>query len=109
MISITYEVILEGSFGTLLKGWRSRRGVSQLSMALDAGVSTRHLSFLETGRARPSRQMVLRLAGALDLPLRERNGFLLSAGFAPRFGERPLTSTELEQAFHAVRLMLDAH
>jgi transcriptional regulator with XRE-family HTH domain len=78
-------------------------------MALDAGVSTRHLSFLETGRARPSRRMVLRLAAVLDLPLRERNGFLLSAGFAPRFGERPLTSAELEQAFRAVRLMLDAH
>jgi transcriptional regulator with XRE-family HTH domain len=78
-------------------------------MALEAGVSARHLSFLETGRARPSRHMVLRLATALDLPLRERNGFLLSAGFAPRFGERPLTSAELEQAFHAVRLMLDAH
>ncbi|MCH7780956.1 MAG: helix-turn-helix transcriptional regulator, partial [Acidobacteria bacterium] len=93
----------------MLRGWRSRRGVSQLAMALDAGVSTRHLSFLETGRARPSRRMVLRLAAVLDLPLRERNGFLLSAGFAPRFGERPLTSAELEQAFHAVRLMLDAH
>jgi len=78
-------------------------------MSLEAGVSARHLSFLETGRARPSRHMVLRLATALDLPLRERNGFLLSAGFAPRFGERPLTSAELEQAFHAVRLMLDAH
>jgi transcriptional regulator with XRE-family HTH domain len=78
-------------------------------MGLDAGVSARHLSFLETGRARPSREMVLRLATALDLPLRERNGFLLSAGFAPRFGERPLTSTELDQAFQAVRLMLDAH
>ena len=100
---------MQESFNTLLRGWRSRRGVSQLAMALDAGVSTRHLSFLETGRARPSRRMVLRLAAVLDLPLRERNGFLLSAGFAPRFGERPLTSAELEQAFHAVRLMLDAH
>ena len=100
---------MEGSFNTLLKGWRALRGVSQLAMALDAGVSARHLSFLETGRARPSREMVLRLAAALDLPLRERNGFLLSAGFAPRFGERPLTSAELKQAFHAVRLMLDAH
>ena len=100
---------MQESFNTLLKGWRSRRGVSQLAMALDAGVSTRHLSFLETGRARPSRRMVMRLAAVLDLPLRERNGFLLSAGFAPRFGERPLTSAELEQGFQAVRLMLDSH
>ncbi len=100
---------MEVSFSALLKGWRSRRGVSQLAMALEAGVSARHLSFLETGRSRPSRPMVLRLATALDLPLRERNGFLLSAGFAPRFGERPLTSAELEQAFRAIRLMLDAH
>jgi len=74
---------LKESFNTLLKRWRSRRGVSQLAMGLDAGVSARHLSFLETGRARPSREMVLRLAAALDLPLRERNGL--------------------------VRLMLDAH
>jgi len=100
---------LEASFNNLLKGWRSRRGVSQLALAHDAGVSARHISFLETGRAGPSRDMVLRLAGALDLPLRERNGLLLSAGFAPRFGERPLTSQEMQEALRAVRLMLDAH
>jgi transcriptional regulator with XRE-family HTH domain len=100
---------LEIAFNSLLREWRSRRGASQLALALDARVSARHLSFLETGRSRPSRAMVLRLADALDLPLRERNGLLLSAGFAPRFGERPLTSEELQQAFRAVRLMLDAH
>ncbi|MCP3981801.1 MAG: helix-turn-helix domain-containing protein [bacterium] len=96
-------------FPSELKQWRSRRGVSQLALALEAGVSAKHLSFLETGRARPSRPMVLRLAEALDLPLRERNGFLLSAGFAPRFGARPLTSGELDAARYAVRLMLECH
>ena len=96
-------------FREQLRGWRSRRGVSQLSLALEAGVSTRHVSFLETGRARPSREMVLRLATALDMPLREQNGLLLSAGFAPRYGERSLSSADLEQATRAVRLMLDAH
>ena len=100
---------MEASFDILLKGWRSRRGVSQFNLALDAGVSARHVSFLETGRSRPSREMVLRLAVALDLPLRESNGLLLSAGFAPRFGERPLNSDDLKQALHAVRLLLDAH
>jgi len=100
---------LEASFNTLLRGWRARRGYSQYALALDAGVSSKHLSFLETERAHPSREMVLRLAGVLDLPLRERNTLLLSAGFAPRFGERPWTSREMEEALRAVRLMLDAH
>ena len=96
-------------FSAQIKDWRSRRGVSQLSLSLDAGVSTRHISFLETGRARPSRDMVMRLAQALDLPLRERNGLLLSAGFAPRFGQRSLNDDDMRQALRAVRLMLDAH
>jgi transcriptional regulator with XRE-family HTH domain len=100
---------MELQFREMLRDWRSRRGASQLALALEAGVSARHVSFLETGRARPSREMVLRLAEALDLPLRERNGLLLSAGFAPRFGQRPLSSDELEQARRAVRLMLEAH
>lgn len=72
-------------FGSLLRRWRRRRGVSQLDLALDAGTSQRHLSFLETGRARPSRYMVVALAGALDVPLRDRNGLLASAGFSPAF------------------------
>jgi len=66
--------------GELLRGWRRRRSLSQLELALEADVSSRHVSFLETGRARPSREMVLRLADHLEIPLRERNGLLLAAG-----------------------------
>ena len=82
-----HRVALDGpdGFGALLKRWRRRRQVSQLDLALDAGTSQRHLSFLETGRARPSRFMVVALAGALDVPLRDRNTLLVSAGFAPAF------------------------
>jgi transcriptional regulator with XRE-family HTH domain len=70
------------SFGALLREWRQRRRLSQLALALDADVSQRHLSFVESGRARPSREMVLRLAERLAVPLRERNRLLLAAGFA---------------------------
>jgi transcriptional regulator with XRE-family HTH domain len=76
--------------GPLLKTWRTKRRLSQLDLALEAGVSTRHLSFLETGRSRPSEQMVLHLAEQLDVPLRERNRMLLAAGFAPIYSQRPL-------------------
>ena len=96
-------------FPEQLRAWRARRGSSQLSLALAADVSARHLSFLETARSRPSREMVLRLAAALDLPLRERNALLIGAGFAPRFGERQLTDDELQEARRAVRLLLEAH
>ena len=71
--------------GDLLREWRERRRLSQLALALDAEVSTRHFSFLETGKARPSREMVLRLAERLEVPLRERNTMLLAAGFAPAY------------------------
>jgi transcriptional regulator with XRE-family HTH domain len=80
-----------GEFGALLRAWRERRRLSQLALALEAGVSQRHLSFVESGRAAPSRAMVLRLSEQLDVPLRERNRLLLAAGYAPVFGERPLT------------------
>ncbi len=97
------------SFGSLLRGWRRRRGVSQLALGLQAGVSARHLSFLETGRARPSKAMVSRLAGALDLPLRETNDLLLGAGFAPRFSQRPLEDAELSEARRALQIILEMH
>ena len=71
------------SVGDLLREWRERRRLSQLALALEAEISTRHLSFLEKGRARPSREMLLRLTERLDVPLRERNTLLLAAGFAP--------------------------
>ncbi len=75
--------------GPLLREWRENRRLSQLDLSVAADISTRHISFLETGRARPSREMVLRIADCLDLPLRERNRLLLSAGFAPVYSETP--------------------
>jgi len=82
-------------FGRLLKEWRQVRGSSQLDFALASGISQRHLSFLESGRSRPSRGMVLHLASALAVPLRQQNAMLLAAGFAPAFAERKLDAPEL--------------
>lgn len=95
--------------GKRLREWRRRRRLSQLELALAAQVSTRHLSFLETGRAQPSREMVLRLAERLEVPLRERNGWLAAAGFAPMFAERPLADPALSAARAAVELVLRGH
>lgn len=95
--------------GTLLREWRQRRRLSQLDLACDAEISTRHLSFVETGRARPSRGMLLHLADLLELPLRERNSLLVAAGFAPVFPERPLTDPALAPARRAVELVLKGH
>jgi len=97
------------SVGPLLRQWRQRRRLSQLSLACDAEVSTRHLSFLETGRSQPSRQMVLLLAERLEVPLRERNTLLVAAGFAPVFTEHPLTDPALDVARRAVDLVLKGH
>src|SRR5688572_5053658 len=77
--------------GEMLRDWRQRRRMSQMDLALEASVSTRHLSFVETGRAQPSREMVLLLAERLEIPLRERNTLLTAAGFAPVFQERTLS------------------
>ncbi|MEV1007981.1 helix-turn-helix transcriptional regulator [Streptomyces sp. NPDC049881] len=81
--------------GPLLREWRTRRRISQLDLSLEAGISARHLSFLETGRSRPSREMVLRLAETLEVPPREQNGLLVAAGFAPVYGERSLDDPDL--------------
>jgi transcriptional regulator with XRE-family HTH domain len=97
------------SFGALLRRWRTQRGLSQMALALDADVSTRHLSWLETGRAAPSRAMVLRLAERLDVPLRERNALLQAAGYAPLYAERPLADPALAPAREALQRLLDAH
>ncbi len=94
------------SFGELLRRWRDARGMSQLTLATEAGISTRHLSFLETGRAQPSREMVQLLAGMLDVPLGDRNALLVSAGYAPAYGERPLTAPELEPVRRALEFTL---
>ncbi len=95
--------------GTQLREWRQRRHLSQLDLSVDAEVSTRHLSFVETGRAMPSREMVLRLADRLDVPLRERNRLLTAAGFAPMYAERPLDDPALAAARAAVEQILKAH
>jgi transcriptional regulator with XRE-family HTH domain len=95
--------------GVLLRQWRVRRRLSQLDLAGDAGVSARHLSFLETGRARPSREMLLRLAEQLEVPLRERNELLLAAGFAPVYGRRGLDHPDMAAVTRALDLVLTAH
>ena len=93
-------------FGSRLRWWRGRRGLSQLALASVAGTTQRHLSFLESGRTQPSREMVLRLAAALDMPLRQQNALLLAAGFAPVWRERDLTEPELAMVNHALDSML---
>jgi transcriptional regulator with XRE-family HTH domain len=95
--------------GDLLRDWRQRRRLSQLALATEADVSARHVSFLETGRAQPSREMLLRLADQLEIPLRERNGLLIAAGFAPVYAERTLDDPALFAAREAVDLVLAGH
>ncbi|MGE0501428.1 MAG: helix-turn-helix domain-containing protein [Rhizobiaceae bacterium] len=95
--------------GTMIRDWRARRRLSQLDLASEADVSQRHLSFIESGRARPSRDMVLHLAEQLDVPLRDRNRLLLAAGFAPSFEERSIGHPSLEPAMTAVGKVLEGH
>jgi transcriptional regulator with XRE-family HTH domain len=95
--------------GPLLREWRERRRLSQLGLAVEAGVSARHVSFVENGRARPSPEMVLHLAERLDVPLRERNQLLLSAGYAPIYGQRSLDDAEMEPVRQAIGLVLGGH
>jgi transcriptional regulator with XRE-family HTH domain len=95
--------------GGLLKTWRERRRKSQLDLALDAEISTRHLSFVETGRAKPSREMILLLAENLEIPLRERNKILVTAGFAPVYSEKSFDDVSFETARQAIELILKAH
>jgi transcriptional regulator with XRE-family HTH domain len=95
--------------GHLLREWRQRRRMSQLNFAVEAEISSKHLSFLETGRSQPSREMVLHLAELLDVPLRERNSLLIAAGFAPMFKEHALSDPELQPAREAVDLVLQGH
>jgi transcriptional regulator with XRE-family HTH domain len=94
------------SIGALLQYWRKARHLSQLALANEADVSPRHVCFLETGRAKPSREMVMLLATALDVPLRERNALLLAAGFAPIYSETSLTAPELGPVRMALEAML---
>ncbi len=98
-----------GGVGPLLRRWRESRHLSQLELALDAGVSARHISFLETGRAEPSREMLLTLSNVLDVPLRERNFLLLAAGYAPIYGETSLDDPRMIQVRAAVEVILKSN
>jgi transcriptional regulator with XRE-family HTH domain len=108
LAATTSEVLMarEASFAARLRAWREKRGLSQLALAEQTGISQRHVSFLELGRASPSRQMVDRLAAALDLPLRQHNALLLAAGFAPKWHERDLAAPDLAGVTSALDYML---
>jgi transcriptional regulator with XRE-family HTH domain len=95
--------------GGLLRDWRQRRRMSQLDLAVDAEVSARHISFVETGRAKPSRELVLHLAEHLDVPLRDRNALLLAAGYAPVYQETPLDAQEMAPVRDALDTLLKGH
>ena len=101
--------IMQTGAGTLIREWRQRRRISQLSLALEAEISQRHLSFVESGRSAPSREMVLRLADQLSVPLRQRDRLLVAAGFAPIYGERALEDPALKPALTVVEMVLKAH
>jgi transcriptional regulator with XRE-family HTH domain len=107
-MSVTVQS-LETGVGAILRDWRQRRRLSQLDLALEAGLSTRHLSVVETGRAKPSAEMVLHLAEQLEVPLRERNSLLLAAGYAPRYGARSLDDPELAHVRDALGHVLAGH
>src|SRR5436190_8575996 len=99
----------ESRAGTLLREWRQRRRRTQLDLALDAGTSARHLSFVETGRSLPGRDLLLRISDELDIPFRERNELLLAAGHAPAVPERSLEDPELAPVRQALDLILERH
>jgi transcriptional regulator with XRE-family HTH domain len=101
--------MLDPSFGNLLRQWRQRRALSQLALSTETEISQRHLSFLESGRSTPSREMVLRLANGLDVPLREQNLLLSAAGFAPIFRERAADDPDMAAARQAVTAILKGH
>jgi len=96
-------------FGTMMRGWRQRRRLSQLDLALEADVSARHVSFIETGRSTPSRAMVLRLASVLEVPQREQNRMLVAAGLAPVYSERSLDAPDMAAVRAGVQMVLDAY
>jgi transcriptional regulator with XRE-family HTH domain len=105
----TFEAENDGSVGTLIREWRTMRKLSQMDLALDADISPRHLSFVETGRSRPSAEVLMTIANHLDIPLRTRNTLLLAAGFAPRYSEQGLGSARMAQIKGAVQRLLDTH
>jgi transcriptional regulator with XRE-family HTH domain len=96
----------EHPLGDLLRQWRGVRRMSQMDLALEAGISTRHLSYVETGKARPSRELVALLAGALDMPMRDRNALLVVAGYAPGYRETPLSDPQMALMRRAIEFIL---
>src|SRR3712207_4495228 len=109
-MTVTVEpVAARQSVGSLLRTWRERRRLSQLELSHRTGVSTRHLSYVENGRSRPTPEMILRLADHLDVPLAETNELLLAAGFAPRYSAQPVDDSSLEVVMSGLRHLLDAH
>lgn len=107
--AMTASELAPDDFGALLRWWRRRRRLSQLDLSVTSGVSTRHLSFLETGRAAPSRDMVLRLAERLELPLRERNVLLTAAGFARAYSQQAIDAPEMDSVRAAIDQVLAGH
>src|SRR5580700_8297820 len=101
--------MMKSGFGSILSEWRAVRRLSQLDLALLAGISQRHISFVESGRAQPSRDMIFKLAEGLDLPLRARNVIFLAAGYAPAYPERRLDLKEMKAARDALEMILDHH
>lgn len=97
------------TIGGLIREWRTRRRMSQLDLAMEAEISQRHLSFIESGRSVPSREMVQHISEQLEIPLRQRNQLLLAAGYAPSFSEKPLDDPSLAPAMDAVRMVLKGH
>ncbi len=106
---VTTARVQSPPFGTLMRQWRQRRRLSQLDLAIEADVSSRHVSFMETGRSLPSRAMVLRLAAVLDVPMREQNHLLLAAGLAPVYAERSLTDPDMAAVSRGVDTVLEAY
>ncbi|MEU8587698.1 helix-turn-helix transcriptional regulator [Streptomyces sp. NPDC048664] len=108
-VPVSAPIPSDQGVGPLLRGWRVRRRVSQLELALRAGSSARHISFVETGRSRPSEEMVLRLAEHLDVPVRERNALLLAAGYAPHYPETPLDDPSIQALRAGVERLIRAY
>ncbi|MEU8774356.1 helix-turn-helix transcriptional regulator [Streptomyces sp. NPDC048606] len=107
--TITPDRAAPPTVGALLRTWRERRGISQLELAGRADSSSRHISFIETGRSRPSEEMVLRLADRLDVPVRERNALLLAAGYAPRYARTPLDAPTMETLREGIQRLLTGY
>jgi transcriptional regulator with XRE-family HTH domain len=109
MVDVMSVMTPSRGVGELLRDWRQRRRLSQLDLAVEADVSARHLSFVETGRSKPSRELLLHLAEHLDVPLRERNAWLLAAGFAPLYPETSLDTDRMEPVREALDKILTGH